>query len=458
MIRFVSPIRLSVHAGAALGAALCLAVGAAFAAAEPVPVVVVPQEIVSKALAYSRQLRSADLDAAAAAARVDQSRAAGLPSLDVQAQAGHYEGLYDMELGPGMSQPAIDDRAGASVSLTQPLFTGGRIRTQKEAAALGLRAARELRRATGADLRLQALAAYWNWSKAFHSVKAFAAAAARMEAHHADMRNRFAAGTATDNDLLSSEVQLSRTQLHVEEANRRVALARARIAFLTGEELDDAAVPLAAEADASPAGAESAPSSGPAEGAGRADLEALRIEAAAAAKQVEVQQADLRPQLNLVARYEQGRPNLLNVPPADRWDDDSYVGLALTWNIWDWGLRKAKVREAAARAEQARLRVDQETDRVRLDIREARINLQDAAERLRVALRSQASATRNLRAAQDLWENGMTRHAELLDAHGQLSDADYEVISARTDWQLARAALERALGRLDGDETGKLAP
>ncbi|MFA4945622.1 MAG: TolC family protein [Lentisphaeria bacterium] len=451
--RFCRPLAgflAAIAAAAGLLASAAVA-GAAAESATPPPVIVAPDVIVAQTLAYSRQLQAADQDTAAATARRDQARAAGLPALDFQAQAGHYEGLQDMAFGPGPATPAIDDRAGAAVTLAQPLYTGGRIRSQKEAAGLGLAAAREFRRAAAADLRLQALTAYWNWSKAFHSVNAFTAAVARMEAHFADMRNRFAAGTATDNDLLSAEVQASRTQLQLEEAKRRVALARARIAFLTGQELAESAIPIAAEVDAAAAADGE-------EGAARADLEARRLEAAAAAKQVAAQKAELWPQLSFVARYEQARPNLLNVPPEDRWDDNAYVGLAVTWNIWDWGLRKAKVREAAARAEQARLRVEQETDQVRLEIREARINLQDAAARLRVAERSQASAKRNLQAANDLWENGLTRHAELLDAHAQLTDAGFEVIAARADWRLARAALDHARGRLDGEAEGKPRP
>jgi outer membrane protein TolC len=400
---------------------------------------VAPEELVRQAQEHSRKLRALDLDAEAAGARVDQARAAGLPSLDAAGQAGRYEGLRDMALGPGAEIPAIESRYGASVTLTQPLYTGGRITAQKEGARLGLQAVRELRRASEADVRFQALTAYWNWSKAFHAMRVHEAAVRRLDVHLADMRNRFKAGTATANELLSAEVQLNRAQLRRQEAGSRIAVARARIEFLTGREPAPEDVPEAA------GGIVAGAAGG--EGPERGEVAALRLEAAAAGERVKALRAEQRPQVSLLARYEHASPNSFNFPPSDRWRGDGYIGIGITWNLWDWGGRKAREREATAAEARARLEIVQVEEGVRLEKREAEIGLCDAAERIRVAVRNEASARRNLQAAVELWKNGMSRHAELLDAHAQLTDAEYEVVSARTDLLLARAALDHAAGR-----------
>ncbi len=408
---------------------------------------VTPEELARQAQEHSRQLQSLDLEAEAAGARVDQARSAGLPSLDAAAQAGHYEGLHDAALGPAVSIPAIQDRYAASLAVTQPLYTGGRITAQRAGARFGLQAVRECRRASEADVRFAALTAYWNWSKAFHAMRVHEAAVRRLEAHLGDMRNRFKAGTATANELLSAEVQLNRAQLRRQEAGSRIDVARARIGFLTGREPAADDVPLAASPDAAEHGGVSA-----AAGQERGEVAALRLEAAAAGERVKVARAERSPQLSVIARYEQARPNGLNFPPSDSWRGDGYIGIGVTWNLWDWGGRRAREREASALEARARLEIVRAEEGVRLEEREADIGIQDAVARIRVAVRNEASARRNLQAAVELWKNGMSRHAELLDAYAQLADAEYEVVSTRTDLLLAHAALEHATGRAAGGD------
>ena len=182
----------------------------------------------------------------------------------------------------------------------------------------------------------------------------------------------------------------------------------------------------------------------------RAELAASRARAEAARSAVKATRAAYFPQVSLQARYEQARPNLLNIPPEDRWAGDAFVGVLLNWNVFDFGLTKARVREAEARLAQAELLAAEQEERVVLDVRDARIAMLDAVDRLEVATRVMSSAERNLRAATDLWKNGMARHADVLDAHAQLTDAEYQVVSARADALIARAALDRATGRLQG--------
>ena len=150
--------------------------------------------------------------------------------------------------------------------------------------------------------------------------------------------------------------------------------------------------------------------------------------------------------MSLIARYEVANPNQYFFPPRAEWNHDAFAGIAVSWNIFDWGLTRAKAAEAQGRANQARLRSELVDDQIALEVREARISAQDAAARLGVAERAARSAQRNVQAATDLWQNGLARHAEVLDAHAQLTDAEYEIIAARAAVALAQAAIEHAIG------------
>jgi outer membrane protein len=406
-----------------------------------------PETVMAQTLAHSLDLQAADQELRAASARRSQARAQALPALDARLFARHYEGLANAPIGPEFTLPVIEDRYSASVGLTQPLYTGGRITSRQRSAAQHESAVRASRQGVAADLALQALTAYWNWSKAFHSVVALRAALARVEAHTADMHSLFQAGMATDNEALATEVLLDQTRLRLEDAQRRVELARARIAFLTGQMPDAAALPLPPVTPAEePVAAEAAAREVAA--TNRTELAAARMEALAAEALVHTSRADFWPQVFLTARYEEARPNLQDFPPVDEWSEEAFVGGVLSWDFWDWGLTRGRTAEAAAHAAQADLRRGQVEEQITLQVREARINLLDARERLKVAERVAQSAQRNLTAATDQWQNGLARHSDVLDAQAQLTDAQYLRVAAQADVLLARAALDHAQGLL----------
>ncbi|OGV46654.1 MAG: hypothetical protein A2X46_14595 [Lentisphaerae bacterium GWF2_57_35] len=406
-----------------------------------------PGQVVINALAYSLDLKTLDQENQAAEARVQQAKALGLPSIDLEGHAFRYEGLEDSSFGPNSIIPAIDSRYGASIGLTQPLFTGGRISGQKEGARFSRDASALGRQSATADVMLQALSVYWNWSKAYYSVKSSEAAVAWMEAHYADMQVQQNAGLVTENDALSTEVRLEQARLSLENVRGAVRLAQAQITWLTGIEWasnnipQEAPLPVEQALDLGTDVVTEALSN-------RLERAARRLELKSAEEQLQVQRAGYYPQLYLTAKYEQARPNMMNIPPQDEWQDDAFAGVAVSWNILDWGLTRSKVAEAGARAEQARIRTRQTDDAIALEARQSRINLEVALRRLSVALRAEDSAKLNLRSASDLWQNGMARHSDVLDARARLTEAEYEVVAARSDVALTRAMLEKAMGTL----------
>ncbi len=408
--------------------------------------VVRPGDVVRRTLAHSYALQSAEQDVVAARARHGQAVAAGLPAFDAKLQAAHYEGLEESQLGPAITIPEISDRYSASVGATLPLFTGGRLAARRRSTGLQRDASRYAMRAAEADVRVQALTTYWNWSKAYYALSSLTSAVARMEAHAADTRSLHEAGLATDNDVLATELLLERTRLRLEESRRGVEIARAAIAFLTGEEWGAGSAPARAE----PAHVTAPlPESGliAAAQGGRAELEARRLEERAARELVGASRSEYWPQAVLMARYEQANPNSMFFPPEEEWREDYFVGGAVTWNFFEWGLTRSKVTEARARAKQAGLRRRQAEEQVTLEIRQARVDLQNALARLQVALRAGDSARRNLEVAENLWKNGLARHSDVLDAHAQLTDAEQEAVVAGADIEIGAAALERAVGQ-----------
>lgn len=435
--------RIETLRAAALAA---LALGAAAAGAQtngPAATVDV-ESIVRAALAHHPAMEAADRRVAAADARHDGADAERRPRLEFGVRAGHFEGLEDSTLGPGVMIPAIDDRYGAGASLRQPLYTGGRVDSQRRGSNFDRQAARADALALGADLALQSRLAYWTWSKAWHEAAALDDAVRRVQAHAANLRSQRAAGLATDHEQLAAEVLADQTALLREDARRGEQRARARIAWLTGTPLPPEARPDTAGPDDAPVPAEDELLKRAVAHRPECAAAALRVQAAETA--VQTARATFRPQIDAEARYEYLRPNTLEIPPRDEWMDDAYAGLSASWNLFDAGRTRARVDEARAAAGAAKAALDLAEEQARFDAREARIALAGAIERSTVAARAEQSARLELEAVQSQWRNGLARSSEVLDAHSRLTQAEAQRIAARADVRIARASVARAAG------------
>ena len=403
------------------------------------------EQIVGAVLEHSYHLKIAGEQVTSAEAVKKQADAAAFPALDLDGRVAHYEGLQENNF-PNFRIPAIPDRYSGGVTLSQPLYTGGKISGRKEMTDEQRHSARASFAARRADVIYQALIAYWSWSKAFYAAESFRASVAWMESHDRDVRNLRAAGLATENDLLSTSVHLDQTRLRLEEALRYTRLCRAAIERLTGKDLAEEAAPAKPDYDEPvPLSAERELIQGAL--ASRPDIQAQQSAFNAARKNIKIQSADYFPQLNANIRGEVGRPNILNIPPEDQWQFDAFAGISASWNILDWGLTQAKANEARAQARQASHQLSQLNEEVIFEVRQALINLQNALTRVRVARHAEESARLDLKAATDLWKNGLARHSDVLDAQARLTDTGFDLVAAAADVALGRAELDHAYGQ-----------
>jgi outer membrane protein TolC len=404
-----------------------------------------PEAIVGDAVRHSPEARAALWEQAAQRAERAAATAAGRPVVDLDLRAAHYEGVEDMSFGPQFTVPAIEDRYSASVGVTWPLYMGGAVQARQRAAAAGLGAAEGLARERRESAAFRAWAAYWAWSKAWQAVETSAAWVRWMEEHERDMDRMRQAGLALESDALATTVRLERTRLALEDARRRERLMRAEIAWRTGRDLPADAAPRAPTAE-DPVLEPEAESVRLAL-ASRSEPARLRSVRQAAEARARAERAERRPTIAVGGRYEMARPNPQNMPPADEWDDDGFVGIVARWDVWDGGLTRAKVAAAEAKVEQAEIERLAANEAIVLDVRRARVSLEGAWARTALARRAEESARKTLKSATDLWKGGLARHADVLDAQARLAEAEYEIRAAMADAAIARGELAYAKGR-----------
>ncbi len=155
-----------------------------------------------------------------------------------------------------------------------------------------------------------------------------------------------------------------------------------------------------------------------------------------------------KPSLSVNANYNV-QPNFAGFTPANQ----ASIGLNLSIPIFDGGVAKARVHQAEAAVAQAEVDRRSSIDQVTLDVQQAYVNEVQARERVRVATTTVKQAQEAFRLARLRAQAGVSAgpqqspQIELSNAQVSLTQAETNRVNALYDFNVARSALERAVGR-----------
>jgi len=430
---------------------------AAVAPVTPAVVRLTVDEAVSRAIAASPRLARLSAQETAAEAQRRGARAERLPQVDLSAGYQYRSDVPELAIFAPTNDPAkpverivvfpnINDNWRTRAGVAVPLYTGGRVGGQVEAAEQGRVAAQEDLRAGRADLVLETKTAYWQLVTARESERVLQESMKAYDAHLRDAQNRERFGMAARNEVLAVQVERDRVELDALRAEAAAAVAEANLQRLlelppaTRVEPSEplaAPVPPAAAVDALVTEAQ----------AGRAERKALAARVSAAASLAGVERSGRLPQLALTGGYTYANPNRDIVPPTVEWKETWDVGVGLSWNVFDGGRRSAGEARARAQADAVAAQLRELDAVIRLEVTQRALELRTAQARLAVAERSVQSAAESRRVAGDRYREGVIPSSELLDAelaHERAALARTESLAAL---RVAAASLDRAVGR-----------
>jgi len=343
--------------------------------------------------------------------------------------------------------PNLPDNFLARVDLRAPLYVGGRTASLERAATEQVEAVRRERDAAVHDVRFETERAYWNLALTRDSSRVLGESLAAYEAHLADARNFERVGMAPRSEVLRVEVERDRAELERIRAESAARIAQADLARLVDVALGTTITtvdPIDAPAEpAEPLDALLAEAA-----AHRPEREALAARARALEASAEAERAAARPHASLAAGYEYADPQRRIVPPESGWNDAWDVGVALTMRLWDGGRTKAAAARVTHETAAVRAQLDELDRRIGLEVLARREELLAASAAVEVADRGVASAREAVRVAGERYRAGVLPSSELLDAETALLIAGLDRVRAWAEVRIARAALDRAVGRV----------
>ena len=392
------------------------------------------QQYREKVKAYNQDIKSAGYAVSIRQEAEKSAKADFLPSLSGNANASYTGNPLELyrEL-PSIETPLYfqgrDTKYGASVTLLQPVYSGGALkagleksRKEKESALY------EEKRVTN-DVLYQADQYYWNKVACEEIVEVVWH---RVEKKYTDR-----------NDLLMAEVKLNDAEFRLEQARNEAEVARLSMNSFSGEASDkviltDSLVVPLTEVQVYEQTLETAMAHRP----------ELRI----AANQVAIQQSAARiANSRYLPKLSVGVDGSYSSPGYDfnsDLDPNYMVYAKLSVPIFEWGKRKNTRRIGKLDVNRALENQSKVADGVRLEVETAYYTYTQAVRQVCLTESSLAKAATSEQLAMDKYKEGTISIVEVLNAQMYHQEAELNHIRSKLRAQLAKSSLERAAGRL----------
>jgi outer membrane protein len=123
-----------------------------------------------------------------------------------------------------------------------------------------------------------------------------------------------------------------------------------------------------------------------------------------------------------------------------------FVGALFTWQPWDWGEKRHKVREAALTEKQAGLSVEDTREQILVDVDSSFRHLREARSNLAVTEALRDSETEKMRNKKEAYSQQAILLSDLLKQQSSLADAESQYHQAILAYWSTRADFQKTLG------------
>jgi outer membrane protein TolC len=396
-------------------------------------------EVIRIALETQPQIQSRLYDYAAARYRVAQAFAPLLPQLSASWTASRDRFATSVS-GVSVSGIAGTDtatRTTAQLALSQLLFDFGKSLAATEVSRRFADVAKEDIEVQRDLIVLAVKEAYFNLLFANRLIVVNQQALDRADLNLKSARGFYEVGTRPKSDVVRAEVDVANAQLEIIRARNASRLAQ--VALNTGMGLTPVDAPVQVEdVLAYQPFVHEHGQLLPEALRGRAEYRQARLRVNAAESTVKLQIRNFFPDITANALVGATTTDFQQI-----WE----LGVALNWNIFDGGGKIARYQESleALKSTQAQLRASELG--VAQEVEQANLNVDEAEQRIQAAKAAVASAQENFRLSQGRFDAGVGTILELTDAQLALTQAQSTEAQALSDFHIAVARLERALGR-----------
>ncbi|MFZ6750299.1 TolC family protein [Undibacterium sp. Ren11W] len=337
---------------------------------------------------------------------------------------------------------AQDGAYFGGVSVSAPLYTGGKISSGVGAAQAQAEAVQARSQLSKSELKLALAHAYIMVLRAEHAVTVANSHVAAVARHVSDVQALFNQGYVARHDLLASQVALANAQQLALQTDNGLAMARAAYNRWLGRPQDGMVDILDIGVSSQQAASGDLASLLSAADSQRKELQELDQQSLAYKKQAASVAAGHLPQIGISA----GWSKLENRYLAE--DKGWWVGVVMKWELFDGGLIRHQAAQLSATSQAIQEMQEDTRERIALQVRQSWLAQQEAQARMALVGKASEQADETLLLARERYRSGLAPNSEVLDAETRRLQAYSNRDNAIYDRELARLQLQYASGQL----------
>jgi outer membrane protein len=407
------------------------------------------------ALEYNRQFQSAKKELDRSRAEIIATRSGALPSLSLNGRYTRNIEKRQMFLPgeffdvPGFVKvPASQNHDfDFSLSLTQPIYAGGKVSTALSIAKIYESYSKEKVKEAEAEIIFGAESAFYDAVLAETNVDVLRKAHEQLTYNLEVVEKYFNQGMISEYELLRARVEKLNIEPQLIAAESQLNLSRKQLKSFLGLPLDEDVVLASDLSDTSIAVLPSLDSLVAFALKNRSEIKQAELQKRGYDKAVRIARGDwLYPYLNFNTTYDVSASSddlkLNNKEVAQSWT----ASLLLNIPLFDGGRTIGEIRKAKVDYYQALLEEEQTRDNVRLEVERAYDALFQAKKALEVQKETINQAEEGMRIANLRYQSGVGTQLEVLSAQTALTDARSNFAKAVYLLRLAKASLKKATG------------
>ena len=354
------------------------------------------------------------------------------------------------QVGQGMVDALRTDTRnmfGGMVTLTQPIFMGGKIIAYNKITKFAEQLAESQHATELQDVILNTDQAYWQVISLVNKKKLAESFLELVKKLDSDVSKMVAEGVATKADELSVKVKVNEAEMTLTKVENGLSLSKMVLCQLCGIPLDTP-ITLADESmenitlpDTYIEGNVNTALSN------REELKSLEMASKIYRQKVNVTRSEFLPSVGLTATYLVTNPSLVNgfeKKMRGMWG----VGMMVKIPVFHWGEGIYKVKAAKAEANIAQYKLDDVKEKVELQVTQATYKVNEATKKLAMAEKNMAKADENLRYANLGFQEGVIPTSNVLEAQTAWLSAQSGKIDAQIDVKMSEIYLNKSMGTL----------
>lgn len=335
-----------------------------------------------------------------------------------------------------------------AVTLTQPIYMGGKIVAMNRLAKIQEEANRMLQENESQNVIYAVDAAYWTVVSLNAKHRLAKSYVNLLDTLDRNVKLMLDQGVATRSDLLSVDVRLNEANVDLLKVENGLSLSRMALAQICG-------LPVHSDINVADEGvAQAIPSAEIATRynmeevySRRPDLRALEMASEATVQQKRVALSEMLPNIALIGSYSFTNPNMFD-GFKNRFGGAFSVGVMVKIPLWQWGGNYNGYRAARSAETISKIQVADAREKIDLQVSQAAYKAQEAVKTYLATESNLAKAQENLRTATLGFREGVITTDDVMAAQTAWLKAHSENIDAMIDVKLCDVYLSKVLGTL----------